>query len=235
MLLITRPLTSAERTKKALAGYNIPAKVLPMLEISYIQQAYQDLHSNQYQSIIFSSQHAAQSTVASGFLSNTTATIICVGSATQKVLLQSGLKNILSADGNWHDLKALVQSNIPPGNKLLYLRGNHVKGRLIEALQEGGYHVEEKIVYQSHAKTSLNVEEVHSIEESKGVSLYSVRTAATFMELCYQHKIDCSKKVIFCLSNDIAEVIKSLDCASVKVSIQPNEKDLIELIVASQG
>lgn len=220
-LWITRPIPFALETSAKLEALGIKGVIDPLMEITHHPNS---ILSGPFSSVVLSSQNAIPA------LANLSQNlpIYVVGSATAKaVKTLIPQAQVLDAGGTMNDLIALILK-YPPASKapLLYLRGVDITTPLKGAL--GDIAVKEAIVYETKPRIPSYVD----MDSINGILLYSKRTAEFFKHYVQENVFHDKLKAldVFCISKNVADVIKSFEWAGIHHALSPDEDGIINCI-----
>jgi uroporphyrinogen-III synthase len=231
-LLVTRPEPDAERTAAALRAQRHTVTIAPLLRIEAIANA--ELGPGPWAAILVSSANAAAAIAAHARLAELKALPVWgVGRRSAKAMADTGFANVSSADGNVHDLAALVATQAKPAAPLLYLAGEERSGDLAGALHARGFMVETAMVYRAIAADTLPPAAAVSLAQGiDGVLHFSRRSAGAYIDAARATAVlaRALEPVHFCLSGQVAEPLRGAGAADVRVAERPTEPALIALI-----
>lgn len=222
MILITRPQEEALRTQQRLelAGYK--CKIFPLLEIIIKENIIKDCHWKEFDYILITSQNAIKALAAAKARFQTP--ILVVGQKTAGILTQEGF-NIVGVFATTEDLKEFVIKGLKRDLKLLYLAGDVTVQPLSEQLQNIGFNIIKKIIYESK---EVNILPSYVIQDIKIILFYSPRTAQIFAKLCH---LDLSTITAICISDNVAKKITKLNFGAIKIAPHPNENAIFSLLI----
>lgn len=115
-----------------------------------------------------------------------------VGNQTALQAQNLGFKNVISANGNRHDLRQMVELLCPSSDPLLYMAGCPSHQDWIQTLEKKGYIIHTHIVYEARAIPFLSNEALDQWENLTAILLFSERSTAHFEDLVKQAGIDTS-------------------------------------------
>ena len=118
--------------------------------------------------------------------------------------------------------------------RLLYLAGHDRKPDMETALTVLGHQPEVLEVYRADRSGGLSPATVADIRDGAvdGVLHFSRRSAGLLLEQAAQAGLDVRPLVHFCLSDDVAEPLKSAGCDNTRIAQAPNEAALLALLSA---
>ena len=149
-IMLTRPIEDSKELIMKFKSQGHIVSHLPVIQISQIE--IKKINYSDYSGIIFTSSNAVK------FLNtkkiNKSIYCFCVGSATEKYVLNRGFQNVYTADGNVNNLKEIILQNFNKKiGKLLYISGKVVSSDLHQDLVDEDYHIERVINYSvEHVK-----------------------------------------------------------------------------------
>jgi len=147
-ILFTRPEIDSVYSAKKFIQLGHQVSVFPILNI--VKKKIIDINFTNYNSVVFTSSNAVLC-LDQNIQSNVRC--FCVGEVTAAQAKQKGFNNIITAGGNYLQLKEMIL-NIADKNdgKFLYIRGEDIAHNLEEDLKASGYRIDSVINYT----TSLN-------------------------------------------------------------------------------
>lgn len=181
VLLLRPELQTDQFADRLVAQFGPSVRVVksPILEIV---PAPVDIDLSQYQAIVFTAANGVR-VMAATLEQNRTIPCYCVGDRTATEAREYGLQSF-SANGASAELVHLITSTVMPAmGKLLYVRGRYAAGNISEKLQDAGFKVDEKILYDQKP-CELTADAVARLEKGQIdiVPFFSPRTTMLFME-----------------------------------------------------
>ncbi|MFI4983584.1 MAG: uroporphyrinogen-III synthase [Rickettsiales bacterium] len=202
MILITRPVKQAEKTKKLLATMGYACKIFPLLKIEYLWDALTGV--GEYPNVIVTSVHAAKVIIkAKRFV---TANFYVVGQKVADLLTSNNYTITRLA------LRA-CELNIADSN-VVYISGDHIAT---------DFACPRIVVYNSIAATALPSDLLIGITT---ILFYSPRTAKVFRNL--QPALKNIKAI--CISFNTAIMLKDLNFHKILIAENPTEKSMLKLL-----
>lgn len=190
MILLTRPLEDSLRLAKEFEEKNISVFIEPMLKIELLDPP--AVAVGTYGAVALTSRHAVPA-LSKLFRGEPSLPIYCVGGKTALRVREAGFQNVIEGGGSGLLMKELIRKTLKTHlSKILYLRGEIVKGKWSRDLQEEGYLIDEMIVYKAHAATTLSPELVDLLKKNQitEIPFYSDRTREIFFSLVRQAGIN---------------------------------------------
>ena len=154
----------------------------------------------------------------------------CVGEETAEIAKKIGFLNIVSAGGNYIELRDLIFKSCDKAKEnFIYVRGEFVSNDLEGDFKKQGYNL--KSVTNYTAEPNLNIDH-QLIEDLKNklvdvIFVYSKRAADQLLKIVLNHKIaneleNCS---LNCISINVANTLKRLKWKRIKI-FSPGEEEL---------
>jgi uroporphyrinogen-III synthase len=228
-VLVTRPEGDAARTAQLLAARGHAVLLAPLLRVETIERTF----DGPFAAVLLTSRNAARALTQRGRAALTHLPAFTVGGRTAAAAREAGFARIESADGALADLVRLVRARRPEG-RLLYLAGEHRAGELADDLAADGIAVETIVVYRMVPVESIPAEAVRALSERQldAVLHYSRRSALTFLHLATQAGLLNAMLNLahYCLSQDVAAVLRESGAGQVSVAAVPTETALFELL-----
>jgi uroporphyrinogen-III synthase len=226
-VLVTRPEDDAARTAQALATRGHAALVAPLMRLETIDRAF----GGPFAAVLLTSANAALTQRGRAALTRLPA--FTVGARTAQAAREAGFTQVESADGALADLVRLVRARRPDG-RLLYLAGEDRAGDLAADLVAHGFAVETAVVYRMVPVDALPAVTVRALTERRidAVLHYSGRSAQTFLHLATKASLLNATLSLahYCLSQDVAAVLRESGAERVLVAAVPTEAALLDLI-----
>lgn len=224
IIAITRPLEDALSLVQELQAQGMQAMPVPMLHIMHNDKAASQLSrafESAVQAIAVTSKHALAA------ISQVTAArsvpLYAVGHATAKAAKQAGFEQVHEAAGNAQSLEALLLAQCSKERgAVLYLRGKDISHDLAGALTSQGFKAEEIVAYEAQLSEALPQDYQTALSSGNvgEVRFYSERSAANFVRLVKQAKLDAAHREINCvaMSEKIAKAAAGLAWAKVVIT-----------------
>lgn len=223
-ILFTRPEIDSVYSVKKLIQLGHQVSVFPILNI--VKKKIIDINFTNYNSVVFTSSNAVLC-LDQNIQSNVRC--FCVGEVTAVQAKQKGFNNIITAGGNYLQLKETIL-NIADKNdgKFLYIRGEDIAHNLEEDLKASGYRIDSIINYT----TSLNPDfdqKTLTILKDQSIDLifvYSNRSAAHLSQLIFNNGLEskCSSIQLRSLSENVFFPLKKIKWKNVKMFNPGNEQ-----------
>lgn len=230
-ILLTRPIEQSQQLATLLNEKDIEVEICPLMTIYDINC--DEINDRDYRAIIFTSSNSLRFYDLSAF--DKDVLIFTVGNKTASKVLALGFENVISADGDLEKLSETIKNNVSPTEgPLLYVRGQHIAGRLGDDLIAAGYEVFEKIVYETRALPALDEKVIKLLLQGDidFIPFYSQRSALIFNELIMQADLKNALANVsaLCISANVAKEIGSLPWKKIMISDRPTQKDIFKLI-----
>ena len=144
-ILFTRPEVESIYSAKKFIKLGHRVSVFPILNI--IKKKIIDINFTNYNSVIFTSSNAV---LCLDQNIQTNIRCFCVGEVTAAQAKQKGFNNIITAGGNYLQLKETILNIADKSDgKFLYIRGEDVAHNLEADLKKNGYSIDSVINYTS--------------------------------------------------------------------------------------
>lgn len=201
--------------------------VSPIINIVF-QDA--SIEVDNYQGGIFTSVNGVEGFIRSG--GQASKTVVCVGDRTASAALSVGM-DAISTNGRAEDvIKKVTQIFLPDNGPLFYSRGATVSRDIAAALEKIGYQVTEFVTY-SQAQVPLSAAAISLLTSNEHVVLpvFSQHAANT---LCNFIKANPNIKQntihLVAISDEVAEALKGINCASKKTAKEPSRQGMLEKV-----
>lgn len=231
-LLVTRPQDDGERTAATLRARGHAVLVAPLLRIEPIAAA--DFGPGPFAAVLTTSANAARAIVPHHRLQEICGVpLLTVGERSAAAARAAGFAAVTSADGDVHDLVALVAGRFAGSTAtLLYLAGEDRAADLAGALGRHGLTVRTAVVYRAAAVEHFSpaAERAVAAGEIDGVLHYSPRSATAFVRCAgTAGLLDRALRLThYCLSAQVAAPL--VGAATIRLAARPAESALIELL-----
>jgi uroporphyrinogen-III synthase len=230
-LLVTRPEPDASRTAEVLRARGHDVLVAPLLATLTIAADF----AGPYDGVLMTSANAARSLAAHPRANELTGLpCFTVGNRTAEAARAAGFREAASADGALDDLVNLVARRITSLGRLLYLAGEDRAGDLSGDLGVLGITVETVVIYQSVVAEKLPAHLAQALQQGSldGALHYSRRSVATLLTHAgHAGAADTVRNVVhYCLSADVAAVLREAGATRIQVAARPDEASLLALI-----
>lgn len=231
-VMVTRGWPGAERTASGLRVRGIDPIIAPVLDISF--RARIDVDLTQVQALIFTSGNGVRAWGPRR--PERDLPVFSVGDNTAADARKIGFNKVYSADGDVHDLAALIQRELnPQDGALLHIRGIHVAGDLAGELKSVGFQVRAAIGYGAVAVDALREEAIAAIlcGAPVAVLIHSGRGAKTFLDLVRKFGLQPWLKSVtaYGISANALKPLENAGFAKLIAAPQPNEDALLDLLV----
>ena len=151
--------------------------------------------------------------------------VYCIGPATARAARDAGFADVRHGVGDWTNLLGLIEPSNAP---IVHIGGQHVRGRITEALRERGRTASRRVVYRSEAVTDWPLD-TSRIELA---ALYSPLAAATLMSLPDRPMAFA----VVALSEAVAAPLRQrIDRDRLHVARQPTDAAMIEAAAFAVG
>jgi uroporphyrinogen-III synthase len=233
-VLVTRPEPDGLKLKGLIEERGHDAEVEPLMHARFDGDPPVDLEG--VTALIASSRHALRairdriSTAEARRLR-----IYTVGGGTAEEARRLGFGTIIKGPGTAAALVQVVASTLEPSDELvLNLRGEKVSVNMRGELEALGFRVLDAVVYRMVAADALSesVQEQLGGGEIDAVMLMSQQTAIIYARLIARHRLLQPVRRIthLCLSEDIANRLKSQMDVPCEVAEQPSLEEMLALL-----
>ena len=235
--LITRPLENAGSSLSLLKKKGHDVIHCPLLKVEYLPHKLSCDDMGEIDAFAFTSANGARAFLRlyhAGDISKN-CQIFCVGDASFQLFQENGFQHLFNARGDIDALFALLKSQVAKGKFIAHIATCDTAGDLVGKLLNAGYNAQKYILYHVQNITAFDKKTYDAFEkgEIKNILFYSPKTAKNFMNIIENTPIDIHFKSInaYCLSDNIANVIKKLSWEAVKIAKNPNEQSLMALLI----
>ncbi|MBX2832159.1 MAG: uroporphyrinogen-III synthase [Rhodospirillales bacterium] len=232
LVLNTRPDTDSADLIAALDQRGYRHLSAPMLEITFPEPE-KSLDTSPYQALIFTSANGVRAFAR--LSDDRSLPALCVGDATARICRELGFGHIHSANGDIHDLAALIREKIAPASgPLFHPAARKTAGDLGQMLREDGYQIDRQTVYEARACSELPQDALNALigHDVDTVLFFSPRTAETFVKIIHRYKLqgDLAGVSAICLSPAVQSAISDLTWHRTHVASQPTQEYLLSLL-----
>lgn len=161
--------------------------------------------------------------------------VFAVGDATARTAAALGYSAVQSASGDVEALAGLVIGALDPSaGPLVHAAGTRVAGDLAGRLEAAGFDLRRAVIYSAEVAEALPEAAASALSGggSKGVVLFSPRTAKTFVELVRSAGLErtLAEADVYCLSRAVADRANDLAWRRCAVAEAPTQEALLKLI-----
>lgn len=234
-LLLTRPEPDAGRTAQALRALGHTVTISPLMRVRPLPDV--RLPKRRYQAVLATSSNAVRV-----LLDHTErdlfadCPLLAVGDRTALMARRAGFAGAQSAGGSVDDLVALAGSTCRPDvGPLLYLAGQARTGDLEGRLEDIGFTVDMRVVYEMEDTGGLSETAIDALHagEIDGVLIYSQQSAAAFaLALRAAGLAPLSGVHGFCLSEAASRPLATVFEGPVHVAEKPDQVHLFATVEA---
>lgn len=223
-ILFTRPEIDSVYSAKKLIQLGHQVSVFPILNI--VKKKIIDINFTNYNSVVFTSSNAVLC-LDQNIQSNVRC--FCVGEVTAVQAKQKGFNNIITAGGNYLQLKETIL-NITDKNdgKFLYIRGEDIAHNLEEDLKASGYRIDSVINYTTSLNPDFDQKTLKILKDQSIdlIFVYSNRSAAHLSQLIFNNGLEskCSSIQLRSLSENVFFPLKKIKWKNVKMFSPGNEQ-----------
>jgi len=231
-LLVTRPEPDAKRTADALRARGHSVTAAPLLRIEALGHA--EIGSGPWAAILITSANAAQAVARHKRLAELRSLpVFAVGAHSAQAMRAAGFADVAAADGDVHDLAALVTAHLTPPARLLYLAAADRSGDIAGDLRAKNFTVHTAAIYRAVAADTMPRPAADALAAGvDGVLHFSRRTAEAYLNGARTAGLLASalKPVHFCLSAQVAEPLAQTGAADIRIAPRPTEAALLALV-----
>lgn len=232
-VLVTRPRPDADETAAELIALGHEAVIAPLLEVAFEAGATLDL--SDAQAILVTSANGVRALAAA--TARRDLPVFAVGDASAAAARKNGFDRTESADGNVQTLAALVTARLSPRDgRLVHVAGTVTAGDLSGDLALSGFEVGRAVLYRAEPVLNLPDAIGEGLRDSSldAAIFYSPRTAAQFVELVTSEGLGahCGRIVAVALSGAVAENLKTLPFADIRIAETPDQSSLFQALGA---
>lgn len=229
LVLVTRPedqLIDFSRKIAEIGGQPISAPMLKILPVSYDTQALPE-----YEGLIFTSANALRFFVPHAADHNKS--VVCVGNNLAR-LLENAHFQIRAKAVTAEVLMADITSQHKSIKRWLYVRGQEISFDFKAAIEAArkDVTVSELTVYRAEKEDAFPVEAQALIEKGRisYVTVFSRRTAESFMAIIARHKLEGALRHIkvLCIRESVLECVQPHLWQNVYVSDIPTQDGMVE-------
>lgn len=227
---MTRPKDMATSLAAALSARGHRVRMEPLLKIDPVFQ--DEAIPEDIQAVLITSPRGAKFGASRQLLPYPA---FSIGKATAQAAKKYGWKSVIDAQGDGQALADKVKDALDPRNgSLLHLRGETARDTAPHLLQDHGFVVHSRVVYQARPVANFTTATMNSLDrgQTDGVLLFSPATAATYCEIVEDLELidSCRDMDVFCLSSAVSEPVAALPWKRSFIATQPNTRAMLELI-----
>lgn len=233
-ILVTRPQPDADDTAGRLAALDLDPVLSPLMEMNALTPDLPD--ATKLAALVLTSANALRALDQQDQLTPyTRLPTFAVGDKTAAKARQAGFTTVISANGNFADLVALLKQQTFEG-PVFYPTTTSGFGDLGDALAPTDTQVISAPVYEMHpiAELPANIIDMLNSGEISAVSLYSRRTAERFCALV-QNRLDkqaYSALTAICLSENVAAPMIANHFTRIALADYPSEEAMMALALS---
>ncbi|MBX9774011.1 MAG: uroporphyrinogen-III synthase [Xanthobacteraceae bacterium] len=230
-LLVTRPEPDGERTAAKLRARGCDVMLASLLRVETIDA---DI-GGVWHAVVVTSVNALRAIADQPGLEHLLETpAYAVGGRTADAAIAQGFENVVSADGDVHDLARVMKTHLRAGARVLYLAGEDRAGDLAADLAGAGIEVATRVVYRAVAlaKFPTDVRDALAAGWLDGVLHFSRRSAAVYVDCAAAAAItqQALAPTHYCLSSQVAEPLAAAGAPTIRVAGSPTEAAMIGLV-----
>jgi uroporphyrinogen-III synthase len=226
-ILVFRPQADAERSARAIAARGNEPVLAPLFEVV---PSNEPAPAGPFSALVLTSGNAVPA-LADAPADWRDVPVFTVGARTAARVREAGYGDARSADGDRHDLIALIGANLPARAKLLLIVGRDRHEDVPQKLTDAGYEVMLWTAYAAEALPELPERAVEALKgEAADAALhYSARGAATFIALARRAGLaeEALGLTHVALSADVAAPLIAAGASTVLVAEYPEEAAML--------
>lgn len=231
-LLITRPEPDGERTAAILRARGHEVLLAPLLHIEAVSNA--DLGAGPWAALLLTSGNGARA-AAKHWRSDelTRLPVLTVGHASADAARTAGFPDVISADGDGHDLARLAAARFAgTGAPLLYLAGEDRARDLVGELAERGLTAHAVVIYRAAKAEHFPQPARAALEAGRldGVLHFSGRSVESYLDCARELLERALAPVHYCLSARAAAPLKAAGAMRIRIAERPDEASLLALV-----
>jgi len=235
-LLVTRPEPEAERTAAILRAGGHEVLVAPLLCMQPIADA--ALDDGPWAGLLVTSANAVRAVTEHPDRARLLhLPLLAVGRRTAEVARAAGFGSVSSAEGDAGDLAGLAATAFAAATTpVLYLAGEDRAVDLPALLAARGLAVRTVVVYRMIKAQAFPVQTAAALAAGRidAVLHYSRRTAETYLACADAAGLRAAAlaPMHFCLSAEIADILRAAGAATIRVAARPEESALLRLFAS---
>ncbi len=232
-LLVTRPETEAETTRRDLEAMGHGVTLAPLIEIALSAPP---LDVSGAQALIVTSRNAVRALAAHPDRDRLRhVPLLVVGKGTAAAARAAGFTVALEGRGTGADLAVAIRTQCDPARgRLIHASGDVIAFDLAQALAPDGFTIERVVVYHSTAATALPQPVRDALDEGRvdAVILMSPHTATVWSRLvrAAQAEAPARRLVHLCLSHGVADAVGPLAPDKIAVARAPSWEEMLALV-----
>lgn len=235
LVLVTRPRLDAERTAAKLEKRGFRPLIAPVMEIASTGAA---LPPGPFDALVVTSANAVGRLAEDpSFASLGLAKTFAVGARTAQAARNIGLDPVLSADGDRHDLAALIARSLQRPSRLLVVVGRDHHPDLVQSLAEAGHDPVVAVLYESRPVERLDAAATDALKRGAvgHVLHYSPASARAFLACADGAGMGEPARRLqhAALSRAVAEVLWEAGAAIVDIAARPDEEALLDALAGA--
>jgi uroporphyrinogen-III synthase len=229
LVLNTRPDSDSADLLAELEARGYRHLSAPMLNIAFPAPD-APVKTTAYQAVIFTSANGVRAFAK--LYDDRALPAYCVGDATARTCATYGFDEVYSANGDIHDLAALIRTKVDPGDgPLFHPAARKTAGDLGQMLLADGYQIDRQTVYEAQESKTVPKDVLQALRNHHidAVLFFSPRTAETFVKLVHSYELekDLAGTSAICLSPAVQSKISDLTWHRTRVASQPTQEYLL--------
>jgi uroporphyrinogen-III synthase len=161
--------------------------------------------------------------------------VFAVGGHTARFARLCGYRNVASAWGDVHDLRALIRAKLPAGAVVIHLSATQPAGDLVGMLTADGYRASRRCVYETVEVGPADLESlVAQLPEVGAILVHSARAGRHIAAWLERRSPHWSGRVC-CISAAVADPFRGFENVGITIAARPNEAALLDLLLSDGG
>lgn len=230
LILVTRPRLDAERTAAKLEQRGFRPLIAPVMEIAPTDAA---LPAGPFDALVVTSANAVGRLAEDPSFANLgIQRTFAVGARTAQAARDIGLDPVLSADGDRHELAALIARSLKRSSRLLMVVGRDHHPDLVQKLAEAGHDPVVAVLYESRPVERLDAAATDALKRGAvgHVLHYSPASARAFLACAERAGVGEPARRLqhVALSRAVADMLWQAGVTIVDIAARPDEEALLE-------
>jgi len=156
--------------------------------------------------------------------------VFAVGDHSARFAQLHGYRNVASAAGDVHDLRALIRDRMPPGSRILHMSAARPAGNLLEMLREEGFTARRLCVYETLEASPVDLQWVAGkLPQIGAILVHSPRSGRHIAEWLSQ-QMPAWGGMAVCISAAAARAFGEAPGIETIIADRPNEAALLEVL-----
>lgn len=234
-ILVTRPQPGADKTAKRLSALGIQPLVLPFTEMVKLEHHLDGVAAQSADAVVVTSANALRFADKQMLDTLKPLPVYAVGDSTKEVALNSGLTNVVSANGDAQDLIKLVGEALQPNSTIIYLCGETRTDDIERDLTKLTIDVLVVETYRTNKVSQLThkLERLIKSHNLDGILLYSSISAHILSEIWTERMSENTAMIpiSFCISDRAKTALPLALKSGAVVCAKPRDDVMIDTVV----